>query len=105
MLRQNSESFLSAFKSSELNCPDQEEKHSEIPKPNITLGPPASLLPPNSQYFPFNLYHSLFNGSSGSFNPMLALAAQQNPLLASAYANIVSSNGDGISLTHLSKYS
>ena len=101
VLRGDRDSLCSAFKLAKNGHRDREDHQ---PKPNITFGPPAPTLPAaaSPNLFPFNLYHNLLNGSAagllgsslGAFNPMLALAAQHSPLLASAYANLgVNANG------------
>ena len=102
MIRGDRENVCSAFKMAKNG--HKREGGPDLPKPNITFGPPAPTLPAASPHlFPFNLYQNLFNGSAGLlgsslaggvFNPMLALAAQHSPLLASAYANMA---GNGIS--------
>jgi hypothetical protein len=105
VLRGDRDSLCSAFKIAKNGHHDR-EGGADLPKPNITFGPPAPTLPAASPHlFPFNLYHNLFNGSAGllgsslgAFNPMLALAAQHSPLLASAYANM-SVNGSGGGVT------
>merc|ERR1719471_806995 len=68
------------------------------PSPNLSVGPPAPPAPPQSSLYPFllhpGLYQHLAAGMGSGLNPgmlmqaQLALAAQHNPLLASAYAQL-----------------
>ena len=68
------------------------------PSPNLSVGPPAPPAPPQSSLYPFllhpGLYQHLANAGLASGNPnmllnaQLALMAQQNPMLASAYAQL-----------------
>ena len=68
------------------------------PSPNLSVGPPAPPAPPQSSLYPFllhpGLYQHLANAGLAAGNPnmllnaQLALMAQQNPMLASAYAQL-----------------
>ena len=71
---------------------------SNYPSPNLSVGPPAPPAPPQSSLYPFllhpGLYQHLANAGLAAANPnmllnaQLALMAQQNPMLASAYAQL-----------------
>ena len=91
-------------------------KRSPLASPDVSVGPPSQPAAPSSLY-PYllntGLYHQLMAGGPPGFppsstaaasfpglNPMLlnahlALAAQQNPLLATAYANLNASASIG----------
>ena len=68
------------------------------PSPNLSVGPPAPPAPPQSSLYPFllhpGLYQHLASAGLAAANPnmllnaQLALMAQQNPMLASAYAQL-----------------
>merc|ERR1712223_877426 len=68
------------------------------PSPNLSVGPPAPPAPPQSSLYPFllhpGLYQHLASAGLAAGNPnmllnaQLALMAQQNPMLASAYAQL-----------------
>ena len=124
-MRGDRDSLCSAFKLAKNGHRERDAREgrdgrdaADIPKPNITFGPPAPNLPPaaaSPNLFPFNLYHNLFNGSAAAgllgsslgaagFNPMLALAAQHSPLLASAYASLgVTASGNGVTASHVDR--
>ena len=122
-MRGDRDSLCSAFKMAKNGRDAREARDSrdgaDLPKPNITYGPPAPNMPPaaaSPNLFPFNLYHNLFNGSAAAgllgsslgaaaFNPMLALAAQHSPLLASAYASlgVSAAGGNGVTTSHVER--
>ena len=65
---------------------------SSHPSPNMSVGPPAPPAPSPSSLYPFLFHPGFYQHLASGFNPMLlnaqlALAAQHNPLFASAYAH------------------
>lgn len=74
------------------NTTPSKSSSSSHPSPNMSVGPPAPPAAPSpSSLYPFLFHPGLYQHLASGFNPMLlnaqlALAAQHNPLLASAYA-------------------
>ena len=71
---------------------------SSHPSPNMSVGPPAPPAPSPSSLYPFLFHPGFYQHLASGFNPMLlnaqlALAAQHNPLFASAYAHSLNNPG------------